>query len=278
LFCGVLKENHRSNPGGEVPQNGIHAIVGVAVRRWMPQREWLLLGVVLGNMVPDLDNLAVAYATLTGGDSQGLHRTFTHSLFTILTVLVGFYLVAALTRDWKWNNLGTGLGIGILMHILLDLVLWFNGVELFWPIRYELNFWRGFDTPEWLGILLETGEFLGFGLYFLLLGSLARQLHMDMEHRSSTRIWMYIEFVLFVIFTAFFFNLGAEGLPYTIFGALYLLSARKMACRRQVGIETNLSRSSSVAGPLLFYNLPEFMRALRRLVLMKPGCLEPSQG
>lgn len=208
-----------------MPQNGIHAIAGVAVRRWMPQREWLLLGVVLGNMVPDLDNLAVAYATLTGGDSHGLHRTFTHSLFTILTVLVGFYLVAALTRDWKWNNLGTGLGIGILMHILLDLVLWFNGVELFWPIRYELNFWRGFETPEWLGILLETGEFLGFGLYFLLLGSLATQLRTDMEHRSSTRIWMYIEFVLFVIFTAFFFNLGAEGLPYTIFGALYLLSA-----------------------------------------------------
>lgn len=208
-----------------MPQNGIHAIAGVAVRRWMPQREWLLLGVVLGNMVPDLDNLAVAYATLTGGDSHGLHRTFTHSLFTILTVLVGFYLVAALTRNWKWNNLGIGLGIGILMHILLDLVLWFNGVELFWPIRYELNFWRGFETPEWLGILLETGEFLGFGLYFLLLGSLARQLHTDTEHRSSTRIWMYTEFLLFVIFTALFFSLGAEGLPYTVFGALYLLSA-----------------------------------------------------
>lgn len=208
-----------------MPQNGIHAIAGVAARRWMPQQEWLLLGVVLGNMVPDLDNLAVAYATLTGGDSHGLHRTFTHSLFTILTVLVGFYLVAALTRNWKWNNLGIGLGIGILMHILLDLVLWFNGVELFWPIRYELNFWRGFETPEWLGILLETGEFLGFGLYFLLLGSLARQLHTDTEHRSSTRIWMYTEFLLFVIFTALFFNLGAEGLPYTVFGALYLLSA-----------------------------------------------------
>lgn len=208
-----------------MPQNGIHAIAGVAVRRWMPQREWLLLGVVLGNMVPDLDNLAVAYATLTGGDSHGLHRTFTHSLFTILTVLVGFYLVAALTRNWKWNNLGIGLGIGILMHILLDLVLWFNGVELFWPIRYELNFWRGIETPGWLGILLETGEFLGFGLYFLLLGSLARQLHTDTEHSNSTRIWMYIEFLLFVIFTALFFNLGTEGLPYTVFGALYLLSA-----------------------------------------------------
>ena len=208
-----------------MPQNGLHAIAGVAARRWMPKREWLLLGVVLGSMVPDLDNLAVAYATLTGADTHGLHRTFTHSLFTILAVLAGFSLVAAATKNRKWNNVGVGLGIGILMHVLLDLVLWFNGVELFWPIRYELNFWRGFQTPEWLGILLETGEFLAFGLYFLVLGSTARQLNTDTEYRGSTRTWMYIEFVLFVIFTALFFIFGAKGLPYTIFGALYLLSA-----------------------------------------------------
>jgi membrane-bound metal-dependent hydrolase YbcI (DUF457 family) len=29
---------------------------------------------------------------------------------------------------------GLGLGIGILMHILLDLLVWFNGVEILWPI------------------------------------------------------------------------------------------------------------------------------------------------
>ena len=207
-----------------MPQNGIHAIAGMAARRWMPQRDWLLLGIVLGNMFPDLDNLAVAYATLTGGDTHGLHRTFTHSIFTILAVAVVFYLIAVLSGNRKWNNFGIGLGIGILMHILLDLVLWFNGVELFWPIRYELNFWRGFETPEWLGILLETGEFLAFGLYFLLLVSLAKRLNADAEYWSSTRLWMYIELALFVLFTILFFSMGRDGLPYTVFGALYLVS------------------------------------------------------
>lgn len=33
-----------------VPQNGIHASVGVAARKWMPNRERLL---------PDLDNITV---------------------------------------------------------------------------------------------------------------------------------------------------------------------------------------------------------------------------
>ncbi len=207
-----------------MPQAGVHAIVGIVARKWMPQKEWLLLGVVLGNMFPDLDNLAVAYATLTGVDSHGLHRTFTHSIFTILAVIILFTLIAALTNNQKWNNFGIGSGIGILMHILFDLIVWFNGVELLWPIRYELNFWSWFVMPEWLTILLDTGEFLAFGLYFLLLGSLARGQNMDMQHQRSTKIWMYIEFALFILFTVLFFSIGAQGLPRTIYGVLYLLS------------------------------------------------------
>ena len=111
-----------------MPQAGFHAIVGAASRKWMPKREWLLLGVVLGNMFPDLDNVAVAVATVAKVSTAGLHRTFTHSLFTIAALVILFYLVAAVTKKPKWNNLGLGLGAGILMHILLDLLAWFNGV------------------------------------------------------------------------------------------------------------------------------------------------------
>lgn len=207
-----------------MPQMGIHAIVGTMARKWMPKREWLLLGVVLGNVFPDLDNLAVAYATLTGRDAHGLHRTFTHSIFAIVAAVILCYLIAIFTKNQNWNNFGLGFGIGILMHILLDLVLWFNGVELLWPLRYELNFWNWFVAPEWLKIILDTGEFLAFGLYFLVLGSLARRQNTDPKHRGPTSLWAYIEFALFVLFTALFFNMGVQGLTYTIFGALYLLS------------------------------------------------------
>lgn len=205
-------------------QAGIHAIVGTLTRKWMPKAEWLLLGVVLGNLFPDLDNLAVAYATLTKADSYALHRTFTHSLFTIAVFVILFYLVAALTRDQKWGRLGIGFGIGILMHILVDLVLWFNGVELLWPIRYELNFWNGFTVPNWLKIILDTGEYLALGLYFLLLAALARRQNTDPNQQGVSRVWAYVELALFILFTVLFFSMGARGLPYTIYGALYLLS------------------------------------------------------
>src|SRR4030067_485530 len=91
-----------------MPQAGFHGMAGAAARKWMPKREWLLLGVVLGNMFPDLDNVAVAVATVAKGSTAGLDRTFTHSLFTIAALVILFYLVAAVTKKPKWNNLGLG--------------------------------------------------------------------------------------------------------------------------------------------------------------------------
>lgn len=212
-----------------MPQNGIHAIVGIASRKWMPKKEWLLLGVVLGNMFPDLDNLVVAFATLALGQSAAeagelYHRTFTHSIFTIVVMVALFYIVAAVTKNEKWKNFGIGFGAGILMHMLVDLVIWFNGVPLFWPLGSELNFWAWFTVPAWLKIVLDTGEFLAFGLYFLLLVSLSQRHKTDTERQGSTRTWAYIEFALFIVFTALFFTIGAKGLQYQVFGALYLIS------------------------------------------------------
>ena len=62
-------------------QAGLDGLAGMAVRKWTPGRTWLILGIVLGNLFPDLDNFAVAVATVTGLPTEGLHRTFTHSLF-----------------------------------------------------------------------------------------------------------------------------------------------------------------------------------------------------
>ena len=225
-----------------MPQNGVHAIIGTVTRKWMPQKEWLLLGVVLGNMFPDLDNLVVAYATLAKlPDPEGFHRTFTHSLFTIALILVLFYIIAAVTQNEKWKNFGNGFGAGILMHILVDLVLWFNGVALLWPIQYELNFWSWFVTPAWLKIFLDTGEFLAFGLYFLLLKSLSQKQNTDGDRRRSLNMWAIVQFTLFILFTLMFFVMGTKGLQYTIFGGLYLISmiiAMSVTIRMRRTVET----------------------------------------
>lgn len=104
---------------------------------------------ILGNLLPDADNLAVAVTTLTGGSTEGLHRTFTHSLFFVALLIVVFFCISLIAKSKRWNYLGWGLGIGVLMHILLDLLVWFNGVEVLWPLNSWVNLWPNIVMPDW---------------------------------------------------------------------------------------------------------------------------------
>jgi membrane-bound metal-dependent hydrolase YbcI (DUF457 family) len=203
-------------------QAGIHGLAGMAIKKWTPERTWLLLGIILGNIFPDLDNIAVAAATILGKPTDGLHRTFTHSLFTVVAVILVFYLVARVSNQSRWLNLGVGLGIGILMHIVLDLLIWFNGVELLWPIPSWVNFWGGVTPAEWWSRLMLPAEFLFFALFFLLLGRSARLQGTDSEYLSKLRIWTVIQGFLFVIFLVLVYTMQSGFM--TPYGAVYLLS------------------------------------------------------
>lgn len=203
-------------------QAGIHSVIGMAVRKWVPKAEWLVLGIVLGNLFPDSDNLAVAIATVAKLPTEGLHRTFTHSLFTITAILAVFYIIAALTKKPRWNTLGIGLGIGVLLHIALDLLIWYNGVDILWPIPSWVNLWTGYIPPEWFEKLMLPGEYLFLALYFLLLYSLARKNNTDLGYQKTLRVWIILQAVLFVVFTGLVYTMD-KGFT-TINGVVYLLS------------------------------------------------------
>jgi membrane-bound metal-dependent hydrolase YbcI (DUF457 family) len=219
-------------------QAGIHSVLGVAVKKWAPAREWLPLGIVLGSLLPDADNLVVAVATAVKLPTEGLHRTFTHSLFTVLTVVAITAVIARLTRQPHWKNLGIGLGIGILLHILLDLLIWFNGVEILWPIPSWINLWSGVTPPLWFDKLMMTVEFLFFALFFLSLSSLAYRQGTNLGYLPKLRIWTWIQFGLFVIFTVLVYTLPKGFMiPY---GLVYLLSlglAIRVTFRMQQTVE-----------------------------------------
>jgi membrane-bound metal-dependent hydrolase YbcI (DUF457 family) len=203
-------------------QAGIHGLIGTAVRKLTPNRTWLMLGIVLGNLLPDADNLAVAVATVMKNPTEGLHRTFTHSLFTVLLVVVVFYLIGVLTKQPRWSNLGVGMGVGILMHIVLDLLLWFNGVAILWPIPSWINLWSGYTSPAWFDKLMLSTEFLFFALFFFGLAGIALRRNTDQEYLGKLRIWIWLQAALFVLFTVLVFMMQKGFM--TPYGAVYLLS------------------------------------------------------
>lgn len=203
-------------------QAGIHGIVGVAVRKWTPEREWLILGIVLGNLLPDADNLAVAAATVMGKSTEGLHRTFTHSLFTVAAIIIVFQLIAMLTKRPRWGNLGLGLGIGLVMHVLLDMLIWFDGVQILWPLPLWVNLWEGTMPPEWFSQLMMPVEMLCLALYFVTLISLARKQNTNLDRLRSLKVWTAVQAILFVLFLVLVFTLPSGFM--TIYGVVYLLS------------------------------------------------------
>jgi membrane-bound metal-dependent hydrolase YbcI (DUF457 family) len=203
-------------------QAGLHALVGAAFRKLTPRREFLMLGLILGSLLPDLDNYAVAIATLAKLSPDGLHRTFTHSLFAIFAVLVIFTLIGQLRRQPRWTNFGLGLALGIGLHILLDLLIWFNGVELLWPFGGWINFWVTVQPPAWFARLLDPAEFAFLALFLAWLGSAARRYGTDMEFLRTLRVWTIAMLVLLLIFTPLAYLLSKGFM--TVFGLFYLVS------------------------------------------------------
>lgn len=202
-------------------QAGIHALLGASLRRKVLNRELLLLGLILGNLLPDADNLAVAVATLSGNSTEGLHRTFSHSLFTAIGIGVLFYMAGWVWRKPKWGNLGLGLGVGIGMHTLVDLLIWFDGVQVLWPLPSWVNLWENVTPPLWWSKLMMPVEFLFMAGYLLLLYRWARDSKTDLEYLPKLRIWMIVLLVLFVVFTVLVYLLESGFL--VPFGALYLV-------------------------------------------------------
>ena len=203
-------------------QAGIHAMVGMVAGKVAGKRQWLLLGTILGSFVPDLDNFVVAYATLAKLPTEGIHRTATHSVFFVAATVLVFYLIGQWRKDVRLVNLGIGLGLGNLLHSLLDMLVWFNGVNLFWPFGGEINLWANVAPPEWFMKFMDPAEFLFFGIYLWVLGSWARKYNTDKDFAAKHRMWMMIQFALFVIFTPLVYIMTKGFL--TIFGALYLFS------------------------------------------------------
>lgn len=203
-------------------QAGMHAILGMLVRRVSKDRSWLLFGVLLGSFIPDLDNFGVAVATVAGFSTEGIHRTATHSLFFVVAVVAVFFLLGRTKLGPRWETLGYGLGLGILMHTLLDLLIWFNGVNLFWPLGAEVNFWSGIHPPEWWMKLMDPVEFLMFGMYLWILGSWSGKFGTDREFSPRLRLWIILQAALFLIFTPLAFLMQKGFL--TLYGAAYLFS------------------------------------------------------
>ena len=203
-------------------QVGIHGLLVLPIKKIAPAKKGLLFGILLGSILPDADNFAVAAATLTGKSVEGLHRTYTHSLIVAIGIVFLFYILSMIFKNPCLGNLGIGLGIGMAMHIGVDLLVWFNGVDIFWPFPGWLNLWENVTPPDFWMKLMNPLEFLFIAIFFAALGAEAKKRRTDLEFIPKLRIWTFIQSGLFGVFLVLVYTMGS-GFA-TIHGAFYLIS------------------------------------------------------
>lgn len=164
-----------------MPQNGFHGLIGLATAKALARRvpiqaaQPLVLGTVLGSMLPDIDMYptGVAFLLKRPDLTYVIHRTATHSLLFALSIL----LVAAIIPRSRW--LCVGLSVGICTHIVLDTFFWFTQIDMFWPFSRTgtglpiVNLWSHEKLTGLWANFREAFEYAAFAAFLGALRSIS---------------------------------------------------------------------------------------------------------
>lgn len=222
-------------------QSGVHAFSGIILSKLFKQEKWFVPSLIFGSILPDIDILFSAIAFLLGAsiiEAEGIHRTFTHSIFTVIIIYLLFLSIKEIKSNEKFKIIGKGLCIGMTIHIVLDIFLWFHDISLLWPLQPYLmepiNIWGDISLNQYpiLKKFLLAFEFIMFRIYgwFLIDKFIIRN---SMNDSASWFIkyitkWIKIEFILFITFLLLIYiNINID--IYMIFFTLMYIPSLMMA-------------------------------------------------
>ena len=188
-----------------MPQPGLHGLFALGVLRLRPAPRGFALGLMAGALLPDLDTYPQGIAVVLGMDPARaeavFHRTLTHSLFFAIGVALALAGSARLRGDRAQMAFAGGWLLGSVgLHILPDLLAWFDGVGILWPL-WSVNLWAGVALPHPVPNLLRAMNFYAFAAYLFAMGKEARRRGMDRRGLISLRKEVKVQLGLGALFT-----------------------------------------------------------------------------
>jgi membrane-bound metal-dependent hydrolase YbcI (DUF457 family) len=173
----------------------------------------LKFGLVLGALIPDVDFFLLGPLFLVNSSlALKMHRTFTHSFFTTVLVVTVIWLVARSRASDYLKGFALGLGGGILSHMLLDILVWFGGIQAFWPLGQfgvaDIHLWRWLKAPHVVTNLLGAADYLAFGLYYLFLAAAAKRTGTSLGFLGRLKLFTRLQWAFLVVYGALAFFLS----------------------------------------------------------------------
>lgn len=186
--------------------------------------------IVVGSILPDFDFIPLMVVYLFDSSfAKTLHRSFSHSLFLPLLLLLFSSVFYFHRRSIQIGRVLSGLSIGITSHIILDILFWFDSVNILWPLNmfgYQttVSLWSKLIIPDAINSLAGPAlEFLAYAaLYFYYL-RLADKNH---KNRPITlRYLILVCCVFFIVFVPIAFILPTTQFKEIVYGMNAVLFA-----------------------------------------------------
>jgi len=156
--------------------SGIHAYISIVLKNKLPYKKWFFSSFLFGSILPDIDYLfSNLHLLITVPDFLSiLNKTFAHSIISAILI----YLLLLIAYEWnkknKYLNVANGLLLGMLLHITIDLLIWNNTIDLFWPLPIDsirllnIDFFEKFYIPIIVLELLFLRIFASFAINSIL--------------------------------------------------------------------------------------------------------------
>ncbi|MDP6155534.1 MAG: metal-dependent hydrolase [Candidatus Thermoplasmatota archaeon] len=183
-------------------------------------------GLIFGSVIPDTDLILSSLSflvTFDTGAGKLIHRTFTHSIFGIVPIilvgLVGFLILVKKKENddkdiFSFKNrkyLYTfilALGVGMAIHTVLDL-FYLVGVKTFFPIstsEFLLGPLRKENLSTPLNNLINGIDFITDTIYYMLIFYLATGYRTNMKKKRYLTYFTVINLIIFIPLTLIFFS------------------------------------------------------------------------
>jgi len=186
-------------------QSGVHAYISILLKNnKFFKKKWIFPSFLLGSIIPDIDYFFSKLHTIIfiPKPLELLNKTFAHSIFTIIFIYLLLLIFYEIKKNENYIHIANGMIFGMLFHLFIDIFLWYDRVDVFWPLPLDsIHIWKNIHIPHIIKIIILTFEFIFFRIFAYF------SIQVILNHPGKNRffikqlsIWMKVELYFTIIF------------------------------------------------------------------------------
>ena len=183
---------------------GTHAYISILIKNKLSYGKWFFVSFLFGSIIPDIDYFFSKLHLLFNIPYflSLLNKTFFHSIITVTLVYLILLILYEIKKNKKHLHMANGILLGMSLHILLDIFLWYDKIDVFWPLPVEnVHIWSSITLSKNLSILILSLEFLFFRIFaWHTITSILNHPGENKHLISPLTTWMKTQLYIIIIF------------------------------------------------------------------------------